>query len=225
VYRGAAPSGAELDLERARTAFRELSRLRDELAPGEPLPFSTLLKMPGIFQSRAFDLESAEAALRTATERACDELAAMRAREGSALRADLSMRLNRMRSDGEAIRAHRPRVLEGARARLQKRVEKLLEGSGVELDPARLTQEVAWFADRSDVAEELTRLFSHFDELERTLAGTHESVGRKLDFMVQEIGRELNTLGAKANDAEISRTVVELKAELERIREQVQNIL
>jgi uncharacterized protein (TIGR00255 family) len=149
----------------------------------------------------------------------------MRTREGAALMVDLTGRLAFLSSEGLAIATLRPQVVEAAQKRLVRRIEKLLEGTAIELDGARVAQEVAWFADKSDVSEELTRLASHLDEFERSLAAEAESIGRKLDFLVQELGRELNTLGSKANDAEISRRVVEMKAELERIREQVQNIL
>jgi uncharacterized protein (TIGR00255 family) len=116
-------------------------------------------------------------------------------------------------------------VLTGYRDRLLARVGKLLEGTGLEVDAARLAQEAAWFAERCDIAEETTRLHSHLIELERTLEARGEMVGRKLDFLVQELGREVNTVGSKANDAPLVQRVVETKAELERIREQVQNIL
>jgi uncharacterized protein (TIGR00255 family) len=224
-WRGAASNGPELDLERARSVYRLLLQLRDELAPEEPLPLTALLGVPGVFTTRPWQREQVESSLRHATERAVDELLAMRAREGEALCADLTSRLQALRAQCAAIQALRPQVVEGAQKRLAKRVEKLLDGSGIAVDPGRLAQEVAWFAEKSDVAEELTRLVSHFEEFERTLVEPADSIGRKLDFIVQEIGRELNTLGAKANDAEISRRVVDMKAELERIREQVQNIL
>lgn len=225
VWQGATPNGPELDMERARRAYQKLLQLRDELAPTEPVPLSTLFAVPGVFVSKPWQRSELESALRAASERALEDLLQMRAREGEALAADLSDRLHVLRTAARAIAQLRPQVLEAAQRRLQKRLEKLLEGSAIALDPARVTQEVAWFAERSDVAEELTRLDSHIEEFSRSLAQPAEAVGRKLDFMVQEMGRELNTLGAKANDAEISRRVVEMKTELERIREQVQNIL
>ncbi len=224
-WRGGGPAGAELDLERARRAYQRLLELRDELAPGEPVQLATLFALPGLFASRTWPREEAEAAVRTAGERAVAELTAMRAREGEALTRDIGARLTLLRARAESVAALRPTVLASASRRLQQRVEKLLEGSAVALDPARLAQEAAWFAERSDVAEELTRFRSHLDEFDRALENPGEAVGRKLEFVVQELGRELNTLGAKANDSEIARLVIEMKAELERIREQVQNIL
>ena len=224
-WQGTGASGGELDYERARRAYQLLLKLRDELAPGEPVPLSAVFSVPGVFASRQWQRDELESALRHATEQAAAELNAMRTREGAALVVDLAGRLAFLRSEGLAIATLRPQVVEAAQKRLVRRIEKLLEGTVIELDGARVAQEVAWFADKSDVSEELTRLASHLDEFERSLAAEAESIGRKLDFLVQELGRELNTLGSKANDAEISRRVVEMKAELERIREQVQNIL
>jgi uncharacterized protein (TIGR00255 family) len=224
LWRAPGSSGAEIDFDRARRVYKQLEQLRDELTPGQPVPFTALFSVPGVFASKPWQRDDVEAALREATERAIEALTDMRAREGQALAADISTRIANLRMGASAIAAYRPGMLEAAQKRLVKRMDKLLEGSAVALDPARLAQEVAWFAEKSDVAEELTRLSSHLDEFERSL-GQGESVGRKLDFVVQEIGRELNTIGSKANDAEISRQVVELKAELERIREQVQNVL
>ena len=225
LWRGSSPAAGELDLARAKRAWERLLALRDELAPGEAVPLSTLFALPGVFATKVLALEDVENALRSVTTAAITDLLAMRAREGQALATDIEARLSLLRAQAQAIAGLRPQVLEGAQSRLLKRMEKLLEGTGVALDPARIAQEAAWFAERSDVAEELTRLATHLDEFQRTLTADADSVGRKLDFMVQEIARELNTLGAKANDAEISRRVVDMKAELERIREQVQNIL
>jgi len=225
TFRGRPPSGGELDMERARRAYQLLVRLRDELAPNEPVPITALLSVPGLFTSTPTLGADVETALRHAAKQAITELTAMRTREGEALTVDIVSRLALLRSNGHEIAGMRPAVVEGAQRRLLKRLDKLLEGGALSLDPNRVAQEVAWFAEKSDVAEELTRLCSHIDEFERSLAGGTEAVGRKLEFLVQELGRELNTLGAKANDAEISRRVVDMKAELERIREQVQNIL
>ncbi len=225
LWRSPGQSGSELDFDRARQAYKQLVQLRDELAPAQEVPFTAVFGVPGVFVSKPWQRDDVEVALRTATEQAIDALTAMRAREGEALAADIRARIAFVRQGASTIEQHRPAMLDAAQKRLVKRVEKLLEGTAVGLDPARLVQEVAWFAEKSDVAEELTRLASHLDEFERTLSSSGESVGRKLDFVVQEIARELNTIGSKANDAEISRHVVDLKAELERIREQVQNIL
>jgi uncharacterized protein (TIGR00255 family) len=149
----------------------------------------------------------------------------MREREGEALVRDFNQRLQLLREHARWIEDRRPELIGGMKARLQKRIEKLLDGSDVAVDQAKLVQEIAWFADKSEIAEELTRLASHFEQFEGLLAKAGEGAGKKLDFLVQEIGREINTIGSKANDAPIAHRVVEMKAELERVREQVQNVL
>jgi len=114
-------------------------------------------------------------------------------------------------------------MLDGYRTRLRERLDRLLSESGVQVDAGRLEAEIVILADRSDVTEELVRLDSHFDQFTRLL-NADGPVGRRLDFLLQEIGRESNTIGAKSQDAPIAHLVVEMKAELERIREQVQNV-
>ncbi len=221
----AANAGASFDAERFAALYAELCALRDRIAPGDAVPFSAVLAVPGLFTARSRVASSEyEGALKVATTRACQELHSMRAREGAALVSDLRQRLGLLANAANEIQAQRAPMLEGARQRLVKRIEKLLEGSGIEPDANKLAQEVAWFAERSDVAEELTRLQSHLSEFERSLSSA-ESVGKKLDFLLQELGREVNTIGSKANDAALSHRVVEMKAELERVREQVQNLL
>jgi uncharacterized protein (TIGR00255 family) len=221
-----AGTGKQLDLSRAKHVYEQLRALRDQLAPDEPLPLTAVLSAPGVLTAETrIEGEGLEAALSAATQQACADLQAMRAREGAALSSDLRMRLGWLAEHQRRIAAHRPVMLDAARQRLHRRVEKLLEGTGIEVDPGRVAQEIVWFAERSDIAEELTRFASHLSQFERSLDQAQGSIGKKLDFLVQELGREVNTMGAKANDATISHTVVEMKAELERIREQVQNLL
>ncbi|MFM2420341.1 MAG: hypothetical protein RL385_5064, partial [Pseudomonadota bacterium] len=128
--------------------------------------------------------------------------------------------------EARRVDGDRPAILAAMQERVVARVRRLLEGTDVQTDPARLAQEVAWLAERSDVAEELTRLSSHLDQFEACLANCEGTgIGRKLEFLVQEMGREVNTLGSKVQDAGTARRVVEMKAELDRIREQVANVL
>jgi uncharacterized protein (TIGR00255 family) len=216
---------ASIDLERARTLYRALLALRDELAPGTEVPIESVLRAPGLFAAAStVDAEEVRAALLVATERALHDLTAMRAREGAALARDFAERIALLRGHAAWVAERGPEIVDRHRQRLEQRLEKLLSGKEVALEPARLAQEVAIFADRADVAEELTRLGSHLDQFTHMLAEA-EPVGRKLDFLVQELGREVNTIGSKANDAAIAQRVVEMKAELERVREQVQNVL
>jgi uncharacterized protein (TIGR00255 family) len=214
-----------LDMARAREVYAALCALRDELNPGQVVPVEVILEVPGMLRSvTTVDRQQAEAAARVACAVAIEALLVMRLREGDALKRDLLARSELLREHVRAIEAERPRVLQACRERMEARIAKLLEGSELAVDPNRLAQELAWFADRSDVAEEITRLLVHLGELEVSLE-RGGAVGRKLDFLVQELGREINTVGSKANDTLIAQRVVEMKAELERIREQVQNIL
>lgn len=152
---------------------------------------------------------------------ALTELEKMRKREGEALRKDLDLHLSAIRDAQSMVTKRAPELAKISFDRMKARIEALLQG---ELpDPARLQQELAVYADRSDISEELVRLESHMVQFDQTLR-SHESVGKTLEFLLQEMGREVNTIGSKANDAEIAALVVRMKAELEKLREQVQNV-
>jgi len=155
------------------------------------------------------------------TTTALIDLEDMRTREGKALAEDMRARIQTIRGRQTLIAGRSPLLAQEVFNRMKVRVEKLL-GSEIP-DPSRLYQELAVYADRGDITEEIVRLDSHMIQFEQTLNRT-ESVGKTLDFLLQEIGREVNTIGSKANDAEIAGHVVQMKAELERIREQVQNV-
>ena len=155
------------------------------------------------------------------TTQALTDLAAMRADEGKVLTEDMRTRIQTIRGHKVFVAGRSPLLAQEGYNRMKARVEKLLESEIP--DPARLYQELAVYADRADITEEIVRLDSHMIQFEQTLNST-ESVGKTLDFLLQEIGREVNTIGSKANDAEIAGHVVQMKAELERIREQVQNV-
>lgn len=163
----------------------------------------------------------ARPAVLAALEQALAGFAAMRATEGAALRADLEARLALLLGHVEEIAARAPQVVVAAREALLKRLRE----AGLELrtDDERVLKEIALFADRCDITEELTRFRSHHAQLKKLFAGGGE-IGRKAEFILQEMGREVNTTGAKANDYEIARRVIELKNELERIKEQIANV-
>lgn len=163
------------------------------------------------------------AALGTALDGALRSLDEMRVREGMAMAEDLVRRLTSIRRLMQAITARAPNVFEAYNKRLKERADRLRAMSDVDVDAGRLEMELALFADRVDIAEELTRLESHCAHFETMLKGT-ESVGRRLDFLLQEMAREANTIGSKSQDVAIAHAVVELKAEIERMREQVQNV-
>lgn len=212
-----------LDIGLARSYHDAMRVLQKELgAPGE-ITIGAILQAPGVmrFAEEALDTERAWPSLQRALDNALIELIRMREREGKHLAKDLIHRLKVIRREIKAVRALFPEVVKKYRAALFDRIEKA--GLGLTLDDERLLKEVSLFADRSDVSEELTRLESHLAQFAHHLR-KNEPVGRTLEFMTQEISRELNTLGAKSNDALISQHVVACKAELEKIREQIQNL-
>jgi len=213
-----------LDRERARAAFHALSELRDELAPGTEVPLSLLGAIPDLFvSSTEREIERVRGPTRAAFDAATQALDAMREREGAALRVDMVERLARVKHLALSIGRRAPEVLEAHRKRLRERAERLRSGTDIDVDGPRLEQEIAMFAERCDVCEELTRLASHCAQFGSLLA-LDESVGRRLDFLLQEMAREANTVGAKSPDALVAHAVVEVKAEIERMREQVQNV-
>ena len=160
--------------------------------------------------------------LSTGLSRALDELERMRGEEGTLLAQDIRDRLDTVERAIQAIRSQAPVTVENARKRMTEILSRLLNEQP---DPVRLAQEIAVLAERTDVTEELTRLGCHLTQFRSMLAGSaSEAVGRKLDFLLQEMGREVNTIASKAMDARIALDVVNVKAELEKIREQVQNI-
>lgn len=213
-----------LDRDRARAAFRALTELRDELAPGTDVPLSLLGTIPDLFVSPVErEIDRVREATRRAFDAATRALDAMRGLEGGALGEDLVKRLGRVRVLATEIASRAPDVLEAHRKRLRERADRLRASADVDVDKGRLEQEIALFAERSDVCEELTRLESHCVQF-AGLLGDAEAIGRRLDFLLQEMAREANTVGAKSPDAAIAHAVVEMKAEIERMREQVQNV-
>jgi uncharacterized protein (TIGR00255 family) len=185
-----------------------------------------LLQLPGAVdeQVRAnFEPHEDWAAIEPVLKEALAAVNKMRTEEGKALMADLSANGQTVGEFLEEIIKRAPAVSESYRERLAQRVNKALAELNVTLDPSDLVREVSLFIDRSDISEEAVRLRSHLQQFAESLT-LEESAGRKLEFIVQEMGREVNTIGSKANDAEISRYVVEIKSALERIREQIQNV-
>jgi uncharacterized protein (TIGR00255 family) len=217
------PRKLALDVDLARTYHDAMRALQKELnAPGE-ITIGAILQAPGVMRApeEAIDSSTAWPAVERALQAALKELIKMREREGKHLAKDLIHRLKAMRKQIKEIRSLHPDVVKKYRAALLERIEKA--GLPISAEDERLTKEVTFFADRADVSEELTRVESHLAQFAHHLR-RHEPVGRTLEFITQEIFRELNTLGAKANDAAISQRVVLCKAELEKIREQIQNL-
>lgn len=220
---GAAGLAPRIDVVLAESYAHAFREMQARLGLPGAVTLADVIGAEGVvrLEERTVDLDAAREALRRALGVALDALVGMRAREGQALARDLAGRLDVL--DGLVARVETlgPQALEHHRARLAERVQELARG--VAVDPARLEQEVVLLADRTDVTEEVTRLRSHVSQV-RGLLQLAEPAGRKLDFLVQEMHREVNTIGSKSQSAEIASVVVAMKAETERVREQVQNV-
>lgn len=219
------PLPIQVDHEAARAYAALLDELRRAAGLEEAgVRLADLLQFSDVFttpEESEANHEEAWQAVRAAVRQAAAELQAMRRREGEALQADLEARLDGIEANLSKVESRAPERVREARSRLKERLGELLEDDAV--DPERLEQEIALLADKMDVTEECVRLHSHLD-LFREALDSDEPVGRKLNFIVQEIHREVNTIGAKASDASISRLTVQMKEEVEKIREQIQNV-
>lgn len=216
---------------RINTAVVESYRRQLETYTGrsewnDPDDLRMLLTLPGsIDEQRGGQRDCREdwPVIEPVLREALTALSKMRAEEGVALAADLAHNGRQILEFLDAIAKRAPEVAQSYQSRLTNRVEQALSELNVTVEPADLLREVALFADRSDISEEIVRLRSHLQQYESALM-LPESSGRKLEFIAQEMGREVNTIGSKANDAEIAKLVVEIKTALERIREQIQNV-
>jgi uncharacterized protein (TIGR00255 family) len=219
-----AAGAARFSLSRARAVYENLLKLRDELAPGTEVPIAALASLPQLLVDTSsagrHGLEEALAAAFGAALRRLDE---MREREGQALSRELGERLLALRELSASAKALSHGAAERQLSRLRERVARLLSEAAGGLDPSRLETELVLMADRSDVTEELVRLASHFDQFQALLSET-APIGRRLEFLLQEMSREANTLGSKSQDVKLSHLVVDIKSQLEKIREQVQNV-
>jgi uncharacterized protein (TIGR00255 family) len=204
-------------------------QLEQYTSPGEASDLHllrTMLLLPGAVDEKSrgdYDPREDWPAIEPVIREALAAVAKMRAKEGVALAADLAHNGRQIAEQLDAIARRLPDVAQSYQSRLTGRVQQALSELNVTVQPADLLREIALFADRSDISEEIVRLRSHLQQYEAALQMA-ESSGRKLEFIAQEMGREINTIGSKANDAEISRLVVEIKTALERIREQIQNV-
>lgn len=217
------PKLLKVDLPVAKHYYRVLRELRQDLKLNGSIDVAFLASFREIFSVGESPIgeDQAGKVIKRLVAGAVRDMEKMRHREGRALLRDIRHRLGEVQRVHGLIQRRLPQVVRGYFQRMKARVEQLV---GKEpFDESRLNQELAMFADRCDITEELTRLESHVSQFEMMAKGS-EPVGRKLDFLLQEMGREVNTIGSKANDAEISNYVVEVKSELERIREQVQNV-
>ena len=217
-------SQGAIDEDRTRAVYTALERLRQELGVAEPPTLATVAAFIGATPGApALAGEALWDVLRPGLDTALAELRATRAREGAALTVDLRARVGKLRAGAQVIAAGAAVLPDRFARRLEERLAAVRDQPGWE--PGRLAQEAALMAERLDVSEEITRLRTHLDHVDEILTlGAPGAVGRKLDFVIQEIGRELNTIGSKAQDAQIAAQVIDGKVELEKIREQAQNI-
>lgn len=219
---GKAPVSIRLDTDLAKSCLEELDALRRDMGLQEPVSINMLAAVPQVFlQETSFDHEELKTITIDALDQAIEAAESMRIREAEALAVDFDKRLRHVAELVTTLLELSEKIAPQAVERLRLRLERLL--SDGHLDEWRLAQEAAILADRSDVIEELTRLRSHIDQF-RTIARESGPVGRRLDFLLQEMAREASTIGSKAQDAAIQHLIVDLKGELARMREQIQNI-
>ncbi|OIP90601.1 MAG: YicC family protein [Syntrophobacterales bacterium CG_4_8_14_3_um_filter_58_8] len=212
-----------LNLPLARNYHVLLGQLKEELHLGGEITLEMMAGFRDAFvpAEPSQDLAALWEGLSKLLAEAIRTLTEMREKEGESLKRDLTARLNLIAGFLEGIAGRAPQVVLDYQQRLTDRVRELTGGMAV--DEARLLQEVAIMAEKSDITEEIVRFRSHIDQFTDLLAGA-DAAGRKIDFLIQEMGREINTIGSKSGDAEISRNVIEIKSELAKLREQVQNI-
>ena len=225
TWTGAGDEGEVLKVNNAvadrYVALLDQLRKRYKLESG--LDVRTLAQLPDVFtwEHTALSDDETWALVKGVVNKACDNMEAMKAREGKALAEDLEMRLKLLRQQLDLVSERAPFRPVEAKQRLMTRLNALL--GDVEMDPIRIAQEVAVMVDRLDCTEECVRLAAHIDQFRSLIEGT-ELAGRKLNFLLQEMNREANTIGSKSNDVEITRAVIIIKEEIERLREQVMNV-
>ncbi len=213
----------KVDKVLAASYYKSMEELLNDLGISSEIKPEHLLSLPNVItlEEPEEDIEAYWLVLEKALSGALDRLLEMRGTEGTRLQQDLFSRLEQVKSIVKQIEERAPEVVEEYRLRLNQRLQEWLNDST--LDMSRLMAEVAVFAERSNITEEIVRLYSHIDQAVITLK-MDEPVGRKLDFLLQEMNREINTIASKASDLSIARASVEIKSELEKIREQVQNL-
>ncbi|MFO1350165.1 MAG: YicC/YloC family endoribonuclease [Gammaproteobacteria bacterium] len=216
---GVAVETVKLNRPLAERLLAVAGELEHLMGPGAGLRIGDLLRWPGVVSEPELELEPIHEAMLACLDQALTELIATRAREGTRITEMLTVRCQALREHVEEVRARRPEVLARQREKLLARISEL----AVEADPGRIEQELVIAAQRLDVEEELDRLAAHIDEVEQVLVRP-EPVGRRLDFLMQELNREANTLSSKSSDTETTRAAVDLKVLIEQMREHVQNV-
>lgn len=205
---------------------RLLAPLADKAGPDVTLDLATLASLPGVIQPREWteaQRDATTAVVAALVDHAVDALLAMRSTEGAHLAADLQTQCAVVTDRVEQIAQRAPSVIQEYHERLHSRIKQLVADKGLTLAHDDLIREVAVYADRCDISEELARLRAHLDQFTGAIKGD-DAAGRRLDFIAQEMLREINTIGSKANDPEIARLVIDVKSAIDRIKEQVQNV-
>ncbi|MCC6503235.1 MAG: YicC family protein [Deltaproteobacteria bacterium] len=223
IYPVSAETAAlKLNVQMARLYLEAARELKDALGVKGEMDVATLLRQKDIFayERKGPFAEDDWLSVRAGLVAALEAVEAWRLKEGEALSKDLFSRLENLEAFLRVVEARIPKMLESYRERLKCEMDRVLAGK---FEDSRILLEAAIFAEKTDTAEEATRLKSHIDMF-RKLLNEEGPVGKKLDFLCQELGREINTIGSKANDTQITQTVIEMKGEVEKIREQVQNV-
>ena len=237
VHRGTLQVNVKIDRAKSADDYRldprvvehyrqQIEGIYREWGSAQQVSIESLLALPGVVDEDSAGQHSAAEhwpLIQETLEEAVQNLERMRAEEGRAMTADLRNNGRTVTACLDLIQQRAPLVAEGYRVRLEERLSKILAERNLTFDPADVIREIGLFAERSDISEEIVRLRSHLDQFE-SLLDSKESTGRKLEFLTQEMFREVNTIGSKANDVEIARQVIEIKAAIERIREMIQNI-
>ena len=209
----------------ANQVIPQLKSIADELGLGS-FSGSDLMRVPDLLQVEAVDAEVTDEereGLMKIVRETFEQMAVMRRREGESLQTDITSRVKTIRELRDRVASHRDDIRAEVLASYQQRVQEIAAAAGVEVGQDRIAQEIVVMVEKGDIAEELTRLDHHVDQIEKAITGK-EAAGKKLDFLSQEMLREINTMGSKSRSAAIRTVVVELKTEVERIREQVQNV-
>lgn len=210
----------------ANVVVPQLRSMSEELGLGSTFAGSDLMRVPDLLQVEPIETEITDEerdALARLVREALAQMIAMRTREGESLHADITARLKTIRDLQQRLGAYRDEIRSELLSAYQQRVQEIGAQAGVQVPEERIAQEVVLMVERGDIAEELTRLTHHIQQLQQAIDG-REAAGKKLDFLSQEMLREINTMGSKSRSATIRTLVVELKTEVERIREQVQNV-
>jgi len=226
VDRSSSPDDYSINVGVLENYRQQIQKLQSRTGNQQEVPLENFLLLPGVVKERLSDPSLAEAdwpVIETTLQAALGHLAKMRRDEGQAMAADLSANCRTIAAELKQIAVRAPSVVDAYRVRLEERVRNVLEEHKLALNASDLVREIAIYTERSNIAEEMVRLESHLQQFEQIMSSP-ESAGRKLEFLTQEMLREVNTIGSKSTDVEIARHVIEMKASIERLREMIQNV-